>query len=149
MLAGRELEITLTVLPLILLALLVALPLGKSLNTLAMGDELAASLGVSLVRTRVLAILAITVLAGGAAAIAGPIAFIGLMVPHAARWIAGADQRWVLRLSLVFGPALMIFADVLARLLVWPGEMPVGLVSALVGAPVLVLLIRRRKALRL
>ncbi|GAA1455270.1 iron chelate uptake ABC transporter family permease subunit [Nesterenkonia lacusekhoensis] len=149
MLAGRDLEITLTVLPLILLALLVALPLGKSLNTLAMGDELAASLGVSLVRTRVLAILAITVLAGGAAAIAGPIAFIGLMVPHAARWIAGADQRWVLRLSLVFGPMLMIFADVLARLLVWPGEMPVGLVSALVGAPVLVMLIRRRKALRL
>ena len=149
MLAGRGLEITLTVLPMILLALLVALPLGTSLNTLAMGDELAASLGVSLVRTRVLAILAITVLAGGAAAIAGPIAFIGLMVPHAARWIAGADQRWVLRLSLVFGPVLMIFSDVLARLLVWPGEMPVGLVSALVGAPVLVLLIRRRKALRL
>lgn len=148
-LAGRGLDITLTVLPLILVALLVALPLGKSLNTLAMGDELAASLGVSLVRTRVLAILAITVLAGGATAIAGPIAFIGLMVPHAARWFAGADQRWVLRLSLVFGPVLMIFADVLARLLVWPAEMPVGLVSALVGAPVLVLLIRRRKALKL
>lgn len=148
-LAGRGLDITLTVLPLIVLALCVALPLGKSLNTLAMGDELAASLGVSLVRTRILAVLAITVLAGGATAIAGPIAFIGLMVPHAARWFAGADQRWVLRLSLVFGPVLMIFADVLARLLVWPGEMPVGLVSALVGAPVLVMLIRRRKALKL
>lgn len=148
-LAGRGLDITLTVLPLILLALCVALPLGTSLNTLAMGDELAASLGVSLIRTRILAVLAITLLAGGSAAIAGPIAFIGLMVPHAARWFAGADQRWVLRLSMVFGPVLMIFADVLARLLVWPGEMPVGLVSALVGAPVLVMLIRRRKALKL
>lgn len=148
-LASRGLEITLTVLPLIVIALITALLLGSSLNTLAMGDELAASLGVSLIRTRVLAILAITLLAGGATAIAGPIAFIGLMVPHAARWFASADQRWVLRLSMVFGPILMIFADILARLLVWPGEMPVGLVSALVGAPVLIMLIRRRKALKL
>ncbi|MBE1524808.1 FecCD family ABC transporter permease [Nesterenkonia lutea] len=148
-LAGRGLDVTLTVAPLVLAALLVALPLGKGLNTLALGDELAAALGVSLWKTRVLSILAITVLAGGAAAIAGPIAFIGLMVPHAARFFAGADQRWVLLLSMVFGPILMLTADILARLIVWPGEMPVGLVSALIGAPVLVLLIRRRKALKL
>ncbi|WP_083504727.1 FecCD family ABC transporter permease [Nesterenkonia jeotgali] len=148
-LAGRGLDVTLTVAPLVLLALIVALPLGKGLNTLALGDELAAALGVSLWKTRVLSILAITILAGGAAAIAGPIAFIGLMVPHAARFFAGADQRWVLLISLVFGPILMLTADIVARLIVWPGEMPVGLVSALLGAPVLVLLIRRRKALKL
>ena len=114
-----------------------------------MGEDVAASLGTSLPRIRLLTVVAVTVLAGGAAAVAGPIAFIGLMVPHAARRFAGADQRWVLGLSLVMGPALMIGADILARLVVRPDEMPVGLVSALVGAPVLVLLARRRKALSL
>lgn len=148
-LSGRGLDVTLSVLPLVGIALLGALALGPSLNALAMGEEMAASLGSSVRRTRVLSILAVTVLAGGATAIAGPIAFIGLMVPHAARWFAGADQRWVILLSIVFGPSLMLAADVLARLVVWPGEMPVGLVSALLGAPVLVLLIRRRKALKL
>ncbi|MGC5615092.1 FecCD family ABC transporter permease [Georgenia sp. Z1491] len=148
-LSGRGLDVVGSVAPLLLPGLVLALLLGKALNGVAMGDDVAASLGVSLARTRALSVLAITVLAGGATAIAGPIAFIGLMVPHAARRFAGADQRWVLALSLVLGPVLMIGADILARLVVWPGEMPVGLVSALVGAPVLVALARRRKALSL
>ncbi|MGO1510510.1 MAG: FecCD family ABC transporter permease [Actinomycetaceae bacterium] len=148
-LSGRGLDVVGAVLPLVIPALALALLLGGALNGVAMGDDVATSLGISLLRTRVLTLLAITVLAGSAAAVAGPIAFIGLMVPHAARFFAGADQRWVLTLSLVLGPVLMIGADILARLVVRPDEMPVGLVSALVGAPVLVALIRRRKALKL
>ncbi|MGC5629499.1 FecCD family ABC transporter permease [Georgenia sp. Z1344] len=148
-LSGRGLDVVGAVAPLLIPGLVLALLLGKALNGVAMGDDVATSLGVSLRRTRVLSVVAITVLAGSATAIAGPIAFIGLMVPHAARRFAGADQRWVLALSLVLGPVLMIGADILARLVVWPAEMPVGLVSALIGAPVLVALARRRKALTL
>jgi iron complex transport system permease protein len=88
----------------------------------------------------------VTVLAGAATALAGPVSFIGLMVPHVARWIFGVDQRAILAVSIIFAPVIVLLADVLGRVLISPAEVPVGIVTALVGAPVLIALARRQKA---
>lgn len=134
------------VLPFLLVGLLLAALVAGALNSLSLGEDLAVALGSSVVQTRVLSVAAITLLAGGATAMAGPITLVGLMVPHIARWLVGPDQRWVLGLSAALGPVLVLAADVIARVLLWPGEVPVGVVTAFVGAPVLIALVRRRKA---
>ncbi len=144
----RSLEPTLQIAPFVVLGLLLALAAGPRLNAVSLGDDQATALGVNVMRTRVMSVVAITLLAGAATTAAGSIAFVGLMVPHVARWIAGPDQRWIIALSALLGPVLMLFADVLGRV-VAPGEMPVGVVTAFVGAPVLVALARRRKVVRL
>lgn len=84
-------------------------------------------------------------LTGSAVAAAGPIAFVGLAVPHAARALVGTDHRWVLTLSALLGPALLLLADTLGRVLFPPSEVPAGVMTALVGVPVLVALVRRKK----
>jgi len=132
--------------PFVLLGVGIALAIGSSLNAIALGDDLAAALGANVLRTRILAIVAVMLLAGTATALAGPIAFVGLMVPHAVRWIVGPDQRWIIGYSILAAPTLLLLADVVGRLLVPPGELAAGLVTALIGAPVLVVLVRRRKA---
>jgi ABC-type Fe3+-siderophore transport system permease subunit len=106
----------------------------------------AASQGVRLVRTRVLSVIALTLLAGGATAIAGPIGFVGLMVPHVARWLVGPHQRWIFAYSILLAPSLLLASDILGRVVMRPGEIPVGIVTAFVGAPVLIALVRRTKA---
>ena len=116
------------------------------MNALSLGDDMAASLGADVHRTRLLLVLTITLLAGSATALAGPIVFLGLMAPHVARWVVGPDQTRLLPLAALLSAAIMVLADVLARVVVWPGEVPVGVVSALIGAPVLILLVRRRRA---
>jgi ABC-type Fe3+-siderophore transport system permease subunit len=143
---GRPLEIVWPVLPLLAVALVLALIASRALNAMALGDELAASQGVGLVRTRVLTVAAITLLAGGATAIAGPIGFVGLMVPHVARWIVGPDQRWIFGYSVLLAPSLLLASDILGRIVMAPSEIPVGIVTAFVGAPVLIALVRRKKA---
>jgi iron complex transport system permease protein len=102
-----------------------------------------------LLRTRVLSVLALALLAGGATAIAGPIGFVGLMVPHVARWYVGPDQRWIMAYSAALAPSLLLAADVLGRVVMYPSEIPVGVVTAFVGAPVLIALVRSRKVSRL
>ncbi|WP_410603751.1 FecCD family ABC transporter permease [Amycolatopsis sp. lyj-90] len=144
--AGRSLDVVWPVLPFFAVALVLAVAVSGSLNAMALGDEMAVAQGVALARTRVLAIVAITLLAGGATAIAGPIAFVGLMVPHVARWIVGPHQRWIFAYSAVLGPVLLLTSDILGRLVIRPGEIPVGVVTAFVGAPVLIVLARRKKA---
>jgi iron complex transport system permease protein len=143
---GRPLEIVWPVLPLLGVAVALALITSRALNAMALGDELAASQGVRLVRIRLLTVAAITLLAGGATAIAGPIGFVGLMVPHVARWIVGPDQRWILAYSVLLAPSLLLASDILGRVVTAPGEIPVGIVTAFVGAPVLIALVRRRNA---
>jgi iron complex transport system permease protein len=133
------------VLPFIAIGLVMAMLLARSLNAFALGDELAQSLGARVVRVRILTIVAVTLLCGAATAAAGPIAFIGLMVPHAVRWLTGPDQRWILPFSLVLAPVLLLVADVLGRLIVYPAELQVGIVVAFIGAPVLILLVRRTR----
>lgn len=143
---SRGWGVVLPVLPFVVAGLVLTAVVAGALNTLGLGEDLATALGASVQRTRVLAVLAITLLAGGATAMAGPIALVGLMVPHIVRWLVGPDQRWILGLSALAGPVLILLADVAARVLLWPGELPVGVVTAFVGAPVLIALVRRRKA---
>lgn len=143
---GRPLELLWPVMPFFAVALVLTFLVAGPLNAMALGDELAAVHGVSLVRTRVLAIIALTLLAGGATAIAGPIGFVGLMVPHVARWIVGPHQRWIFAYSLVLAPSLLLASDILGRVVLRPGEIQVGIVTAFVGAPVLIALVRRKKA---
>lgn len=115
----------------------VALCLSRALNSLSLGSDTATALGNRVARTQLTGLLVITVLCGSATAVVGPIAFIGLMMPHMARWLVGADHRWSLPVTLLATPALLLFADVLGRLLV-PGELRVSVVSAFIGAPVLI-----------
>ncbi len=143
---GRSLEVVLPVLPFFALGVLLALLMARPLNALALGEDLARSLGAQVLRTRILTILAVTLLAGGATALAGPIGFVGLMVPHVARWIVGPDQRWIFIYTLVLAPILLLSADIFGRIIMRPAEIPVGIVTAFVGAPVLIALIRRKKA---
>ncbi|MGW6278894.1 FecCD family ABC transporter permease [Kribbella sp. NPDC055071] len=131
--------------PFIAVGTVLALVLGRSLNQLALGDELARTLGTRIMLVRVLAGLAVVVLAGTATAVAGPIAFLGLAVPHVARTIVGTDYRWILPWSMVLAPAVLLLADVLGRLVVRPAELQVGIVTALIGAPLFIALVRRRR----
>jgi len=142
----RGWDVVLPVVPFVVAGAIVALSCTRSLNALGLGDDLAAALGARLTRTRVLSVVAITLLAGSATAIAGPIAFVGLMAPHVARWIVGPDQRWIVPYTMVIAPTVLLLADVLGRIVLWPSEVPVGIVTAFVGAPVLILLVRRAKA---
>jgi len=144
--AGRPLDLLWPILPFFAAALVLAFAVSGALNAMALGDELAVAQGVRLARTRVLAIIAVTLLAGGATAIAGPIGFVGLMVPHVARWIVGPHQRWIFAYSILLAPSLLLASDILGRVVIAPGELPVGIVTAFVGAPLLIALVRRRKA---
>lgn len=148
-LADRGWEPVTTAVPFLVAGLVLALLLGRSLNAVAMGDDLARSLGAKVMRTRVLSLLAITLLAGAATAMAGPITFVGLMIPHAARWIVGPDQRWIIAYSVLLAPILVLAADVLGRVVMRPGELQVGIVTAVLGAPVLILLVRRARVSQL
>lgn len=135
-----------TIAPFILVGVVLALVLGRSLNALALGDDLANAVGARVALTRTCGVIAITVLCGAATAAAGPIGFIGLMVPHAVRLLTGPDQRWILPFTLVLAPVLVLVSDILGRLVVWPAELQVGVITAFLGAPVLILLVRRAKA---
>jgi iron-siderophore transport system permease protein len=148
-LAGRDLEIVAEVGPFLAAGTVLALALARPLNALALGDESGRALGTRVGRTRAVGALAITLLCGGATAVAGPIVFVGLMVPHIARAIAGPDQRWVLTYSALLAPALLLTADVVGRVVVAPAELEVGIVTALIGAPVFIALVRRKRIARL
>ncbi|MBY4677355.1 FecCD family ABC transporter permease [Marinobacterium arenosum] len=121
--------------PGVLLGLLAALLLAQPLNLLALGDEASAGLGQSPQRLRLQVALVVILLAASAVAVAGPVAFVGLLVPHLCRGLAGGDHRRLLPLAALFGAALMVWADLISRLLVFPSETPVGIVTALIGAP--------------
>ncbi|WP_237341026.1 iron chelate uptake ABC transporter family permease subunit [Williamsia soli] len=144
--AGRGLDVSGAVTPFIVVGLVLAFVIARPLNAVAMGDDLARSLGANVTRTRVIGVIAVTLLCGAATAAAGPIGFVGLMIPHVARWIVGPDQRWILAYTLVGAPILVLLSDVIGRVIIRPGEMQVGIVTAFVGAPVLIFLVRRGKA---
>jgi iron complex transport system permease protein len=133
------------VLPFILVGVGLALGLAPALNALAMGEDTGRALGAHILRTRALGMLAVTLLCGAATAVTGPIWFVGLAVPHIARMITGPDQRWVLIYSMVLAPVLLLAADVLGRVVVAPSELEVGIVTAFLGAPVFIVLARRRR----
>ncbi|PXY37746.1 FecCD family ABC transporter permease [Prauserella flavalba] len=144
-LAGRYYDVLMPVLPFIVVGVIVALLLIRPLNALAMGEELGRALGAHPDRIRVVGAVAITLLCGAATAAAGPIAFVGLAVPHMARLIAGPDQRWVLPYSLVLAPILLVGSDIVGRVIAPPSEVQVGIVTAAIGVPVFIALCRKRK----
>jgi iron complex transport system permease protein len=144
-LAERDMQTVRQVLPFILVGGVLALSLARPLNALALGEEAGRALGANVWRTRVIGMLAITLLCGAATAAVGPIWFVGLAVPVAVRLVTGPDHRWVLWYSAVIAPALLLASDVLGRVLVRPGELEVGIVTAFLGAPVFIALARRRR----
>jgi len=144
-LQGRQIDAVAGIAPFIAVGLLLALLLARSLNALALGDDVARTLGARIATTRALSFVAITLLCGAATAAVGPIAFVGLIVPHVARALVGPDQRWLMPTCLVLGPLLFVVADIAGRVVV-EGELPVGVVTSFVGAPVLIHLVRRGKA---
>ncbi|MFT3873549.1 MAG: iron chelate uptake ABC transporter family permease subunit [Nocardioides sp.] len=125
---------------------LLTLVLTGPLDALALGDDLATSLGVRVGVVRTLGVLGVSLLAGSATAITGGIGFVGLMVPHVARWLTGPSQPRIVGYTLLLAPALVLIADVCGRVVVWPNELAVGVVVALVGAPVLIVMVRRPNA---
>ena len=143
-LAGRSTEIALQIAPFIVVGSLIALACAPALNALALGDDIARGLGQRVGRARATCALAVVVLCGAAVAVAGPIGFVGLVVPHVARLITGPDYRWVLPYSMVLAPILLLGADILGRVIISPAELQVGIVTAAIGAPFFIWLVRRR-----
>lgn len=135
----------LTITPFLLVGSVIALLSVSALNALALGDEAATGLGVHVMRTRAAVALAGVLLCTSITAVAGPIGFVGLMVPHAIRMLIGPDQRWLLPLSALGGAALLTYADTLGRVLGRPSEINVSILTAIVGAPILILIARRAK----
>ncbi|MFC8954491.1 FecCD family ABC transporter permease [Streptomyces sp. NPDC057101] len=144
-LGGRGFDAFWAVLPFAAAGLLLALLLAPGLNAMAMGDDKAASLGISPARVKGAGLLAATLLAAAATAAVGPIAFVGLAVPHVVRVLVGADFRAQILLTCLAGPTLLLFADVIGRVLLRPQELMVGVVTAFVGAPALLFAVRRMR----
>ncbi|MFD7893142.1 FecCD family ABC transporter permease, partial [Streptomyces albidoflavus] len=133
------------VLPFLAAGFLLCLLSARALNSLALGDELAAGLGERVALVRAVAALGAVLLCGAATAVAGPIAFVGLVVPHTCRLLVGVDHRWLLPLSMLLGAVLLTAADVVGRVVARPSEIDVGIVTALIGAPFFIYIVRRQK----
>ena len=140
--AGRDLNLLLQVLPYICVGLILAIALSRQITILSLGEDTARSLGQSTALIKILAAISIILLAGASVAIAGPIGFVGLIVPHIVRLIVGVDYRWILPYSAILGAIMMLVADLCGRLVIQPSELPVGLVMPLIGAPFFIYLIR-------
>ncbi|UOG80312.1 iron ABC transporter permease [Streptomyces sp. CB09030] len=142
-LAGREQEPLALPLTGIALCLVLALTISRGLNALSLGENVARALGVRVARTQALTLVLITVLCGAATAVAGPILFVGLIVPHLVRRLAQGSVPWLLLHSMVLGPVLLLAADSAARVLLPTGEVPVGIVTAFLGGPMLIWTVRK------
>ncbi|HWH27244.1 MAG TPA: iron chelate uptake ABC transporter family permease subunit [Pseudolysinimonas sp.] len=148
-LTGRDLGNSVPLLIPLALGLVLALVTGPALNALALGDDLARGLGHRVALTRIIAGISVLLLCGCATALAGPVVFAGLAAPHIARRLVGGDYRRILPLSAVLGPALLLVADIVGRLIGGTGEIEAGLVIAVLGAPLLIALIRRSRVVSL
>lgn len=142
---GATTEKILLVLPFLAVGAVICVAAAGALNSLALGDELAAGLGERVRTARMIAALGAVILCGAATAVAGPIGFVGLIVPHICRLLAGPDHRWLLPMSALVGGGLLIIADVVGRVIARPQEIEVGIVTALIGAPFFIAIVRRQK----
>jgi iron complex transport system permease protein len=140
---GRGLDLVGTVLPFFVTGLVVVLLAVRQLNALALGDDLARGLGENVVLARATVAVGVAVLCGASTALAGPIGFLGLVVPHVARFVVGPDHRRIIPVCLVAGPTLLLAADVVGRLVAHPSEVQAGIMTAVVGVPFFVVLVRR------
>lgn len=144
-LAGRSLDVLMQVAPFLAAGIVLALLSGRMLDGLALGDDVAKGLGQNVKVSRGLAALGWVVLSGAATAAVGPIAFVGLTIPHMARALAGSTYRWVLPFSMLLAPILLLGSDIVGRIVAPPGELQVGIVTAAIGAPFFIALVRRQK----
>ncbi|WP_233517784.1 FecCD family ABC transporter permease [Geodermatophilus marinus] len=144
-LAGRGADVAWQVAPFIVLGLVLALANAPALDLLGLGEDVARGLGQRVWLARTVGLVAVTLLCGAATAACGPIAFVGLVVPHVVRAFTGPSHRWLVPCSALTGAVFLLLADVLGRVVVRPGELQVGIVLALVGAPFFIALIRRRR----
>jgi iron complex transport system permease protein len=147
--AGRDATVAIAVAPFIAAGLIIALGAGRWLNALALGDDVARALGQRVVLARLTASAGFVLLAGGAVAAAGPVAFVGLAVAHLARAIVGPDYRWIVPYSSLGGAVLLLAADVAGRIVARPAELEVGIVTALLGAPFFIWIVRRKPVMAL
>ncbi|NSC22392.1 iron ABC transporter permease [Streptomyces albus subsp. chlorinus] len=143
-LADRDAAIAGQVWPFLAVGAVLVLSVARGLDALALGEDMAKGLGQRVGTVRVVGGLGATVLTGAGVAAAGPLAFVGLAVPHMARALVGGSHRWLLPMSAVLGPVVLLVSDVAGRLVMRPGEVPAGVMTALVGVPFLVTLVRRR-----
>lgn len=141
--AGREMGMLSNVLPYMTAGFILALLLSGHMNVLSMGDDVARGLGQSTVRIKGLASLAVILLAGSSVAVAGPIAFVGIIVPHIVRYFVGSDYRWIIPFSAVVGGLLLVNADLGSRFIAMPTEIPVGVMTAILGVPFFVYIARK------
>lgn len=142
---GTTFEAIGPMLPFFAVGTLICLLSARSLNSLALGDDVAAGLGENVAAIRLTAALGAVTLCGAAVAVAGPIAFVGLVVPHVCRLLVGVDQRWLLPFSALTGSALLLASDIVGRVLARPAELDVGIITAVIGAPVFIAIVRRAK----
>ncbi|SDO88292.1 iron complex transport system permease protein [Lutimaribacter pacificus] len=142
---GASFDAILPCLPFLVAGLILCLLSARGLNLLALGDDAAAGLGAHVAWARGGAALGAVLLCGATTAICGPIGFVGLVVPHVCRLLVGADHRWLLPFSALTGAILLIGADVIGRIIARPSEMDVGIVTAFIGAPVFIWIVRKRR----
>ncbi|MFI1813426.1 FecCD family ABC transporter permease [Streptomyces sp. NPDC020422] len=144
-LASATMDTVTQVAPFILVGAVLALLIARPLNAMELGDDTARALGAHLNRTRLVAMVAVTLMCGAATAACGPIVFLGLMVPYIVRSITGPDMRWILPYAAVLSPVLLLGSDIIGRVVARPSELQVGIVTALVGGPVFIRLVRRKR----
>lgn len=143
-LAGRDFTLLLQVLPYIVVGLVIAFALGRQITALNLGEDVAKGLGQRTTWVKTTTAVSVVLLAGSSVALAGPIGFIGLVVPHIVRFFIGVDYRWILPYAAVLGAILLLIADIGGRLLIAPQELPVGVMTAIVGAPFFIYLARSK-----
>ena len=141
-LSAGSMETYLLAVPVIAAGALLVLSTARACNAVAMGEDTALALGVNLKRSRLLGSVGVVLLAGTATAVAGPIAFVGLMIPHAVRLLVGGDYRWIMPASLLAGPILLLLADTAGRLVLPPSEIQVGVMCAMLGGPIFIIMMR-------
>ena len=140
---GRKIEILTNVLPYLLVGWVGSIFIASKMNVLSMGEDVAKGLGVNTVSLKIIVAIIVILLAGGSVAIAGPIGFIGIVIPHLTRFIVGIDHRWLIPFSGALGGVLLLVADILARYIIMPQEIPVGVMTAIIGTPFFIYIARK------
>ncbi|MFF2753723.1 FecCD family ABC transporter permease [Psychrobacillus sp. NPDC058041] len=140
---GRKLEILITVLPYLMIGWVGSLIVASKMNVLSMGEDVAKGLGVNTGLLKIIVAVIVILLAGGSVAIAGPIGFIGIVIPHISRSIVGIDHRWLIPFAGILGGILLLVADIMARYIIMPQEVPVGVMTAIIGTPFFIYIARK------
>lgn len=148
-LLGSGVETPFTLVPFIVVGVVLSFIAARALNAIALGEDTASALGVKITQTRMITLAAVTLLCGSAVALAGPIGFVGLVIPHVARFFCGVDNKWIIMYSLLLGPIILIFGDIVGRIILPPGEIQVGIMISLIGGPIFVWIVRNAKIVQL